>query len=193
MKIYQNAFQAGRELPNAVIALGKFDAMHRGHSRILRAALKRARALKTACVVVTFDPAPEQYRQLYSYRPVLPLARRLERMRELGVDAVVLLPFDKQLTCLTPEAFAKTVLSLQLKPLAVCVGTDFCFGLGRAGRVATLEQLGRELGFSVYPVSLLTEDGEKISAPRIRSLIDAGETAKAEKLLGWKLAPRRRR
>lgn len=187
MKIFHNAFQAGREHPNAVLALGKFDAMHRGHRRVIQTALERARALKASCVVVTFDPAPEQFLQLYSYRPVLAVAKRLEMLKALGVDAVVLLPFDKQLACLTPKAFAEMILSTQLKPVGVCVGADFCFGKDRAGSADTLENLGRKLGFSVHTVPLLTVDGEKITASRIRQLLDRGNVAKAEELLGWQL------
>ncbi|MFI5361414.1 MAG: adenylyltransferase/cytidyltransferase family protein [Elusimicrobiota bacterium] len=187
MKIYHNAFQAGRDHPSSIIALGKFDAMHLGHHRIIDTALDKARAFKTSCLVVTFDPTPELFCQLYSYQPVLSLAQRLEMLKALGVGAVVLLPFDKNLTCLSPEAFADTVLSRQLKPLGVCVGADFCFGKDRAGRVSTLEELGDTLGFTVYPVPLLNADGEKITATRIRRLLDEGEVAKAESLLGRKI------
>jgi riboflavin kinase/FMN adenylyltransferase len=184
MKIYHNAFLAGREHPNAVIAVGKFDGLHRGHRRVLRAAQERARAHKTSFLVLTFDPEPSQFTRLFSYRPLLPLAKRLEGLKRLGADAVVVLPFDKQLTCVSPEGFAKTVLAAQLRPLAVCVGEDFCFGKDRAGRVETLQDLGPELGFLVYPVPLLREGGEKITAERIRKLLDAGELAKAGALLG---------
>lgn len=188
MKIFQNAFEAGKCFPGGVIAIGKFDAVHMGHQKVIGFALKRAKALKTSCIMVTFDPSPEQYLRLYSYQPVLPLAKRLEMFSHLGVDAVVLLPFNKQLACLSPEAFAKNVLALQLRPVGVCVGEDFCFGKDRAGRVETLQELGPKLGFLVHPVPLVTMDGEKISASRIRTLIEHGHKGKAEKLLGRKLA-----
>ncbi len=188
MKIFQNAFAAGKSFPAAVIAIGKFDGIHLGHQKVIQFALKRAKALKTSCVIVTFDPSPEQYLRLYSYRPVLPLAKRLEMFNELGVDAAVLLPFNKNLACLSPEAFAKNILALQLRPVAVCVGEDFCFGKDRAGRVATLQELGSELGFLVHSVPLATMGGEKISASRIRELLERGQRGKAEKLLGRRLA-----
>ena len=180
-------FEAGRNFPAAVVAIGKFDAIHRGHRRVIRLAVKKAKALKTFCVVVTFDPSAEQYLRLYSYRPVLSVAKRIELMGKLGVDGVVLLPFDKNLACLSPEAFAKDVLALQLKPMAVYVGEDFCFGKDRLGKVETLQQLGPKLGFLVYPVPLLSVGGKKISAARIRQLIERGRESEAEELLGWKL------
>jgi len=180
-------FEAGRAFPAAVVAIGKFDAVHRGHARVLRLAVKRAKALKTFCVVVTFDPAADQFLRLFPERPLLSVAERIQRIGEFGVDGVVLLPFDQKLACLSPQAFARDVLALQLKPLAVCVGEDFCFGKDRAGRVETLQELGPELGFIVYPVPLLKEGGEKISATRVRKLVARGKKAAAESLLGRKL------
>jgi riboflavin kinase/FMN adenylyltransferase len=187
VRIFRNMFDAGRAFPAAVVAIGKFDAIHRGHRRVIRLAVKKAKAFKTSSIVVTFDPSADQYMRLYSSRPVLPLAERIEQIGKLGIDGVVLLPFDHKLACLSPEAFAKDVLALQLKPLAICVGEDFCFGKDRAGRVATLQELGPELGFHVYPVPLLLEGGEKISATRIRLLLERGRKREAEKLLGREL------
>lgn len=188
MRIFRSLFEAGRAFPAAVVAIGKFDGLHRGHRRVLGTAVRKARALKTFCVVVTFDPTAEQHMRMFSYQPVLPLAKRLERLEALGIHGVVLLPFDGKLACTAPAAFARDFLALQLKPLAICVGEDFCFGKDRAGKVETLQQLGPELGFLVYPVKLLASGGEKISASRIRRLIELGRKAEAESLLGWKLA-----
>lgn len=187
MKIFQNAFEAGKSFPRAVMAIGKFDAIHLGHQKVIQAACRKAKALKTACLVLTFDPSPEQFLRLYQYQPVLPLAQRVELFKKLGVSAVVILPFNEELACLSPEAFASTILSLQLKPASVFVGEDFCFGKDRAGRVDTLKKLGPKLGFSVHPVGLVVADGEKISASKIRQLIKDGKKRKAEKLLGRKL------
>lgn len=188
MRIFRSLFEAGRAFPAPVVAIGKFDGLHLGHRRVLNLAVDKARGLKTSCVVVTFDPSAEQYLRLFSYQPVLSMAKRIERLESLGVDAVVLLPFDRILACTAPEAFARDFLALQLKPLAVCVGEDFCFGKAQAGTVETLQQLGPELGFIVYPVKLVSSGGEKISASRIRRLIELGRNAEAEALLGWKLA-----
>lgn len=184
MRILRNSFEAGREFPGAVLCLGKFDAMHRGHLRLLEVARREADRHGRPLMAATFDPAPAQYGGLFPYDPVLPLAERLRLMGELGVDAAALLPFDKSLACLTPEAFASSVLAAQLKPFAVCVGADFCFGKDRAGRADTLGALGAEFGFLVVVVPLLEEGGEKITAERVRKLLDRGDRAGAERLLG---------
>lgn len=184
MRILRNAFEAGREFPGAVLCLGKFDAMHLGHRRLLEAARREADRHGRPLLAATFDPEPAQYGNLFPYDPVLPLAERMRLMGALGVDAVALLPFDKPLACLTPEAFARTVLASQLKPFAVCVGADFCFGKDRAGRADTLGALGQELGFLVVVVPLLLVDGEKVTAERVRRLLEAGDRAGAGRLLG---------
>jgi riboflavin kinase/FMN adenylyltransferase len=184
MRILRNAFEAGREFPGSVLCLGKFDAMHRGHLRLLEAARKESRRHGRPLMAATFDPAPAEHARLYGYRPVLPLAERLRLMGRLGVDAVALLPFDKPLACLTPEAFATTVLAAQLKPAFVCVGEDFCFGKDRAGRAGTLGELGPALGFIVVVVPLLRVDGEKVTAERIRRSLESGDRACAERMLG---------
>lgn len=187
MRILRNPGEAGRLFPAPVVAIGKFDAMHRGHLRVVRSALKRARALKTACLIVTFDPSPEQFLRIFRRQPVISLGERLDRLNGLGVDGVLLLAFDEKLACLSPESFVRDVLELRLKPVSVFVGEDFCFGKDRAGNVATLEKLGPRAGFTVHAIPLVREGGEKISATRIRALLDKGRAKEAEKLLGRRL------
>lgn len=187
MKVLQNAFAAGNSFPRSVIAIGKFDGMHLGHQEVIRRALAKAKELNTKCLVVTFDPSPDEFLRLYSYQPILSPVQKLEILKKMGVDAVVLLPFNKKLSCLAPEAFAKDVLAMMLKPAAVIIGEDFCFGKDRAGRIDTLEKLGPKLGFSVHSVPLTAVNGEKISASMIRRLLEEGKKSEAEKLLGWKL------
>jgi riboflavin kinase / FMN adenylyltransferase len=188
MRVFQNAFEAGRAYPMPVLAIGKFDAIHKGHQKLISQAVKRAKALRTGCLILTFDPLPDQHLRLFDYKPVLPMARRLEVLSDLGVDAVVIMPFDERLACLSPEGFAKNVLSLQLRPVDVFVGADFCFGKDRAGRVEDLVAFGSDLGFMVHAVPLVKAEGKKISASDIRKLIEKGENKRAEELLGRKLA-----
>jgi len=184
VKIYNSAFESGRWAPGAVAAVGKFDGIHLGHQKIIRLAVARAKKLKVRCLVVTFDPLPDQFLLLYSYRPLLSEAEKMEILGRMGVDAVVIMPFDKELACLSPEAFAVTVLKEQLKAREIVVGEDFCFGKDRAGTAEALIEFGRAMGFKVHAVPLVRAAGQKISASRIRELIESGNRAGAEKLLG---------
>jgi|CXWL01.1.fsa_nt_gi riboflavin kinase/FMN adenylyltransferase len=187
MRIFRNAFEAGRWAPGSVVTIGKFDGMHRGHQKLIRAAVKKAKTAKTRCMVVTFDLSPQQFLRLYPYQPILSEAKKIEILGKLGVDAVVLIPFDENLACMSPESFAELVLAAQLKAKHVYVGEDFCFGKDRAGSLSTLEELGPRMGFKVHSVPLARIAGEKIMAVKIRALIEDGCERKAEKLLGRKL------
>jgi riboflavin kinase / FMN adenylyltransferase len=153
-----------------VAALGTFDGLHLGHRRVIEAAL----AAGPEPTVVTFDPHP---RTALGNRVELltSLERRLELLRELGVEATVLVEFTLDLARLEPEEFAKQVL----RPIGaeiVVAGEDFRFGRGRTG---DLELLGR-LGFETVPVPIL----EGVSSSRIRELVAQGDVEGAARLLG---------
>lgn len=188
MKVFRSAGAAGRQAPSSVGVIGKFDAMHLGHRRLVSAAVKRARALKTGCLAVTFDPLPAA-----DGAGILTLEERLALLAALGVDAAVLLPFSKRLACLAPGSFARDVLAGALRLIDVYVGENFCFGRDRAGDADLLGELGRELGFSVHALPLARAAGKPVTTERVRALLCAGRRADAAKLL-WRPAvkPRRR-
>ena len=168
MKVARQVRDLERQ-PRAV-ALGTFDGVHRGHRRVLEAAL----AAGPTPTVVTFDPHP-RLALGYGVELLVPLERRLELLGEAGIEETLVVDFDLELAQLEPEAFAERVL----RPIGgevVVAGANFRFGRGRAG---DLELLGR-LGFDERAVPLV--DG--VSSSRIRDLVRAGEVDRAAKLLG---------
>jgi riboflavin kinase/FMN adenylyltransferase len=152
------------------VAVGTFDGVHRGHRRVIEAA--QAAGLPTT--VVTFDPHP---RTALGNRVDLltTLERRLELLRQLGVDDTLVVPFTSDLALKTPEEFAESVLR-PLGATVIAAGENFRFGRGRSGDLDTLA----DLGFDVRPVPIL----ERISSSRIRQLLAAGEIEGAAQLLG---------
>lgn len=186
MRLFHGATAAGRWAPGSVIALGNFDGLHRGHQRVINAALARAQALKTKCLAVTFEPHPRVYFSRGPVKLLMPLEKKLEGLSRLGVDAAVLLAFNRRLACSQPATFARQVLADGLRVMDVFVGEDFCFGADRSGTVETLREFGAELGYLVHSVPLLLQGGEKISSSMIRGLIHAGKRAQARALLGWR-------
>jgi riboflavin kinase/FMN adenylyltransferase len=151
-------------------AIGTFDGVHRGHRRVIDAAL--AAGLRS--VVVTFDPHP---RTTFGARVELlvPLQRRIELLQEAGVDDVLVLRFDEALASLTAEQFADDVLRAAGVEV-VAAGDGFRFGRGRTGDLGLLA----ELGFDVRHVPLV----ENISSSHIRKLLQTGDVTTAAKLLG---------
>jgi riboflavin kinase/FMN adenylyltransferase len=151
------------------VAIGTFDGVHRGHRRVIEAA--KAAALPTT--VVTFDPHPRVV--LGNQVELLTtLERRLELLRELGVETLVV-PFTPQLALATPEEFVESILR-PLGTKVVVAGANFRFGRARSGDLDTLATLG----YDVRPVPLV----EGISSSRIRQLLRAGEIEAAAALLG---------
>ncbi len=152
------------------VALGTFDGVHLGHRRVIESAL----SVESQATVVTFDPHP---RTALGNRVELisTLERRLELIEALGVTETLVLPFTPDLSLVTPEEFARSVLE-PLGARVVVAGANFRFGRGRSG---DLELLG-ELGFDARPVTLV----EGVSSSRIRQLVAAGEVDRAAKLLG---------
>jgi riboflavin kinase/FMN adenylyltransferase len=161
-----------RELEPArrAAAIGTFDGVHKGHRRVIEAAM--AAGLRS--LVVTFDPHP---RTAFGSQVELlvPLRRRLELLEKLGVDDVLVLHFDEALAALMPAEFAEQALRAAGVDV-VTAGEGFRFGRGRSGDCDTL----RELGFDVRPVPIV----DNVSSSHIRALLTAGEVVPAAQLLG---------
>jgi riboflavin kinase / FMN adenylyltransferase len=169
----------------SVVSIGFFDGVHRGHQAIVGRARDAAleRGLRSA--VVTFDRHPmEVIRPGSQPKLLMTLGQRARALADLGVDLVVVLPFDDDLRHRTPEEFVDRVLAGPLQARHVVVGSNFRFGHKAAGDVTRLAELGSSRGFSAEGVGLLADDDEVISSTQIRAAIDAGEVERAADLLG---------
>ncbi|WP_405822795.1 bifunctional riboflavin kinase/FAD synthetase [Streptomyces sp. NBC_01390] len=173
----------------SVVTIGSYDGVHRGHQLIVRHAVARARELGVPSVVVTFDPHPSEVLRPGSHPPLLaPHHRRAELMAELGVDAVLVLPFTKEFSKLSPADFVVKVLVDKLHARAVVEGPNFRFGHKAAGNVELLTELGRTYDFEVEVVDLYVSGeaggGEPFSSTLTRRLVGEGDVAGAGEILG---------
>jgi len=155
--------------PRAV-ALGTFDGVHRGHRRVLDAAV----AAGETATAVTFDPHP-RVALGYGVELLTPLRRRLELLEEAGIEETLVVDFDLEVAQLDPEEFVRRVL-LPIGTDVVVAGENFRFGRGRSGDLELL----RRLGLDARSVPLV----EGVSSTRIRDLLRAGEVERAARLLG---------
>ncbi|MDW8051935.1 MAG: bifunctional riboflavin kinase/FAD synthetase [Armatimonadota bacterium] len=174
----QNAFPEG-----CAVAIGVFDGVHKGHQALLHATTRWARAHGVPAVVLTFEPHPAAVLAPAHSPPLLcTLAHRIERLRALGIDWVVVQPFTPAFSQLTAEQFIHEILIQRLNTRAVVVGGDFRFGHKRGGSVETLRAAG---AFEVVLVAEVTDaQGERISSTRIRELVRTGAIEQANALLG---------
>jgi riboflavin kinase/FMN adenylyltransferase len=173
----------------SVVTIGSYDGVHRGHQLIIGRAVAHARELGLPAVVVTFDPHPKEVTRPGSHPPLLaPHARRAELMAGLGVDAVLVLPFTKEFSQLSPADFVVKVLVEKLHARAVVEGPTFRFGHRATGTVATLAELGETYGFEVLVIDLYEQGtagrGEALSSSLARRLITDGDVADAAEVLG---------
>ncbi len=176
-------------LEGAVVTIGNFDGVHRGHVAVLKRALAMAAKLRRPCAVVTFEPHPSDFffgaGTIFRLTPAETKAAALAR---LGIDAMIVLNFDATLAALSPEEFVRDVLVRRLKVGGVVVGYDFRFGKGRAGTPAFLAEAGARFGFSVEIVEQISADAsgsiEPASSTATRRALEAGDVERARLLLG---------
>jgi riboflavin kinase / FMN adenylyltransferase len=172
--------------PARAVTLGVFDGLHLGHARILAALRRAADREGLTATVVTFDDHPQGTLAPERRPPRLATdVQRLERLRALGADEVLLVPFTRRLARTPPEAFARRVLAARLRARRVVVGADFAFGRDAAGDLPLLRRLGRELGFGVTVVPAFRRAGRVVSSTGLRRLVAAGRVAEARAQLGW--------
>ncbi len=185
---FSDLTEAAAKLPGRPLhlAIGVFDGVHRGHRAVVEPAIQAARTEGGLAGVLTFWPHPSAL-----FRPEQPTrlmhdpATRARMLLTLGVDGVITQPFTPELAAVEAEAFLPW-LKVQLRGLvAVYVGENFRFGRGRRGDAALLSTTGRECGVKVVSAPRVKLDGEPISSTRVRALLEAGDVAAANALLGY--------
>lgn len=173
------------DLQGGVAALGNFDGFHAGHQAVIGEARYRARAKGGPALVITFDPHPVRL-----FKPDAPpmalttIEQRLDLFAEAGVDATIVLRFDREMAGLSPKTFVQQVLRERLHLKGVVTGEDFTFGAKAAGNVDDLRALGAAAGIDAATVAPVTgADSERISSTRIREALKAGEPRDAWRML----------
>lgn len=168
-----------------VATIGSFDGVHLGHQAILRQLAQAAEAHKLPSVVVVFEPQPHEF--FSGDKAPARLMRLREKIQALlaaGVDRVLCVQFNETLRRLSAQQFIEQVLVQGLGIKHLVVGDDFRFGCDRQGDFALLQEAGIQHDFSVSDTCTLLLHGERVSSTRIRQLLEAGDFAQAEELLG---------
>jgi riboflavin kinase/FMN adenylyltransferase len=169
----------------ASAAIGNFDGVHLGHQSVIDLARSQATAIGAPLGVMTFEPHPREY-----FAPDAPPFRlmgrdaRAHRLAKLGVERLYELNFNAALAGLTPEEFARDVICNGLGLRHVVVGADFCFGKGRAGNAADLQDFGARMGFGVTIAQLLAGRSGEVSSTAIRNALTDGHPREAAAMLG---------
>jgi riboflavin kinase/FMN adenylyltransferase len=184
MRIYRSLDDVPADFGPSALTIGNFDGVHYGHRRILRRlkALAAERGWKAS--VLTFHPHPTRVVAPARTPPLMTSPeRRVELMRDEGVEQILILPFVPEVARLSPEEFVRDIVVGRLGARAVLVGDNFRFGYRHAGDVRMLAHLGEALGFETEIVHAVACRGRVVSSSGIRELIRNGRVSLAGRLL----------
>lgn len=174
-------------LRKAVIAIGNFDGMHRGHQAVIGRACALAKAEGRVALALTFEPHPRSF-----FQPEAPVFRltglpeKLLLLETLGLNGAIVKDFNAQLASMEPQGFFDVLLRRELEAAHLVVGEGFHFGKNRAGTPQLLQKLAKDAGVSVTFVSPERDGGEVISSSRIRAGLEGGDIETASHLLGYR-------
>lgn len=183
--------------PNA-IALGNFDGIHRGHLEVLEPVLKAnevigctkghhnpsSKHLPLQKTVVSFTPHPREFFSGEKRKLLTPLAEKSNYLAKLGINQLILLPFDQQLSLLTPEEFVKSLLIDKIGVELISVGENFRFGYQRQGDAEKLKTIANSYGVKVNITRIKNHSNFRISSSQIRQALEDGDLETANAMLG---------
>lgn len=185
MQVFHHIEEIPANFGPAYVSVGNFDGVHRAHAHVLGEIVSRARASGGKAVAITFEPHPTRILKPEAGLKLLtPTPEKLRWLEGTGIDAVLLLPFGRDLSLMTPRQFAERILKKKLHTREIHEGFNFRFGHKAAGDVNTLAEFGIELGFEVKVYPEMKLRGDTVSSSQIRKLLAAGRVSRARHLLG---------
>jgi riboflavin kinase/FMN adenylyltransferase len=173
--------------PNA-IALGNFDGVHLGHAKVLSQIIEVSGTNKEENrlypTVVSFSPHPREFFSGQRQLLLTTLEEKVEQLEKLGIEQLVLLPFDQDLAQLSPQEFVAKILVQDLNARKITVGQDFRFGYQRQGTAQDLAAIAAQFNVEVVITPLKTEQEQRISSSLIRTALAEGRIKQANQMLG---------
>jgi riboflavin kinase/FMN adenylyltransferase len=185
MKVIQATAELNAGGRPVCVAIGVFDGVHLGHQRVLQQTVSDAARSGAISVVVTFDRHPNAIVAPANVPALIyPLAKKLKVLTSLSLDTACVIRFDKAFSQIPGGQFVRDLTRNFGKIQSISVGANFMFGYRRSGNVASLNELGGQLGFAVHAVPDIDLDGQPVSSTRIREAVRAGDFALAGRMLG---------
>lgn len=181
MEIYYHIDEIQR-CEGSIVTVGTFDGVHLGHQAII----KELKAISGGpSTLITFEPHPQRVlNPRQSIKILTPLEEKLQILRELGLDKVLVLRFDEKIAQMPPRGFIEEIIINRIGVKEMVIGYDHAFGRGRSGHKDTLKQLGDDFGFKLKVLQPITIDGRIVKSTLIRRLLEEGQVREANRLLG---------
>lgn len=185
LKIF-HSIETFRTRKKTIVTIGTFDGVHIGHQKIIERLLVNAKNSNCESVILTFFPHPRMVLQEQSEIKLLnTINERAELLEKIGLDNLIIHPFDKAFSRLTAEEFVKDVLVDKLKIKKIVIGHDHRFGRNRTANIEDLIVFGEKYDFEVEQISVQEIQEVSISSTKIRIALEEGNVALANKYLGY--------
>ena len=185
MKIFQG-FEALKEIKNPVLTIGTFDGVHLGHQKIIQQLNTEAKKIGGESVLFTFYPHPRMvlYPETHGLKLIQTQVEKIDKLRRIGLENVILHPFTKEFSRLTAIEFVRDYLVNKLHVKKLVIGYDHQFGKNREGSLKFLLEVCDTYGFEVIEIGAQEIDQVNVSSTKIRNAIKGGNMALAERYLG---------
>ncbi len=185
MKLFQsiNNYLSSKK---TIITIGTFDGIHIGHRKILNKIIQSAHEVNCESLVLTFFPHPRMILQEDSTVKLLnSMDEKIGLLQEIGIDNLIIHPFDKEFSQLTAEKFVKNILVDKLQIQKIIIGYDHRFGKNRTADINDLLHFGKKYRFEVEQISAQEIDAIAVSSTKIRNALAAGTISLANEYLGY--------
>ena len=179
-----NSLKEIKNIDKSVVTIGKFDGIHKGHTVLIEKAVDLAKKENLKSIVFTFKNNPISYFSNILTREIITEDEKMDKLKSLGVDVVIDIPFNKEMANISAENFVKEILVDKLGVKKLIIGHDFAFAKNREGTPAVLEILGKKYGFTVDIIGAVTINNIRVSSTYVKDLIYAGRVEEIKSYLG---------
>ena len=187
MELIEDLNQIKAPFKNAVVTIGNFDGVHKGHQALLSQVIEKGTQVGGTCIAMTFEPHPLRALGLSSPPLITRCDQRIELIESSGIDVLLCLPFDKVFAQIAAREFIEDILVKKIGMKTIVIGPDYTFGKNRIGNIELLKTKGKEFGYETIVSDWIRDvetDKERISSTRIRELVIDGHVDRAKHYLG---------
>lgn len=173
-----------KNIESSVVTIGNFDGIHKGHVQLIKRAVEQAKKRNLKSVVFTFENHPMRYFRFDSIKNLLTNEEKVELLKSMGVDIVVMIPFDEYMTKISAQDFVKKILVDKLKCRKAIVGHDFKFARKKEADAQMLKKIGEIYNMEVEVIKPVKIKGLRVSSTHVRELIEEGKVNHVKDFLG---------
>ena len=172
-------------ISKSVVTIGNFDGVHKGHQVLIKKTVKFANENNLKSIVFTFENHPINYFKNKKIKNIITNSEKISKIKKLGVDILIMIPFDSYMTKISPLEFIKEILIDKLDAKKIIVGHDFTFARRKEGNIKILKEMSFKYRFDLEIVNSIDINDIRVSSTHIRELVDNGDVDKVNKYLGY--------